>query len=225
MKPKHLKFPYRFEQRRPELHDGVLFVPDFYDKHREWNFPTWQEIFGNSNPVMIEYCTGNGTWIADKAKDKKCNWVAVEWRFDRVQKIWSKKKNQALDNLLVVCGDAQVFIREYLKDLSVHGVYINFPDPWPKEKHAKNRLFQPSFISQMSRTVCPEGFMIVVTDDHVYAQQITETVLENRFWEPRLPFPYYKTEWEGYGTSYFDRLWRDKGLEIKYFEFIKKDSV
>ena len=35
MQPKHLKFPYKWEERRPEIRDGVLFIPDYYDKHKE----------------------------------------------------------------------------------------------------------------------------------------------------------------------------------------------
>ena len=70
MQPKHLKFPYTWNERRPEIRDGVFFIPDYYDKHKEWQLPKWEAIFGNTNPVVIEYCTGNGTWIAEKAKDK-----------------------------------------------------------------------------------------------------------------------------------------------------------
>jgi tRNA (guanine-N7-)-methyltransferase len=225
MQPKHLKFPYTWEARRPEIRDGVLFIPDYYDKHKEWEMPVWETIFGNTNPVFIEYCTGNGAWIAEKAKDKSKNWVAVEWRFERVQKIWSKKKNQNLDNLFIVCGDARVFIREYLKDRSVDGVYVNFPDPWPKEKHAKNRLFQPPFIAELARTLKNGAPFTVVTDDPPYGLQLTEVVLSNGAWNPLYKPPHYATEWEGYGASYFDSLWRQKGREIRYFQFLKKENT
>lgn len=222
MQPKHLKFPYPWQERRPEICDGVFFIPDHYDKHHAFKFPEWDTIFGNSNPVAIEYCSGNGTWIADKCKDKRINWVAVEWRFERVQKIWSKKKNYGLDNLFIVCGDAQIFIREYLKTASVSEVYINFPDPWPKEKHAKNRLFQPPFIAEMSRTMVQSAPLTVVTDDPPYGQQLVEVVLANSAWSAVHPFPHYRTEWDGYGTSYFEGLWRGKGREIRYFQFVKQ---
>jgi tRNA (guanine-N7-)-methyltransferase len=221
MQPKHLKFPYMWEERCPVIHDGVLFIPDYYDKHREWEFPSWEALFGNSNPVVVEYCSGNGTWIAEKARDKTKNWVAVEWRFERVQKIWSKKKNQKLDNLFIICGDARIFILDYLKDQSVDGVFVNFPDPWPKEKHAKNRLFQPSFINELTRTVKNGAPFIVATDDPSYGQQLTDVVLAKGAWTPAYPPPYFVSEWQGYGASYFDALWREKGRAIRYFQFTK----
>jgi tRNA (guanine-N7-)-methyltransferase len=221
MQPKDLKFPYRWKDRRPEIRDGVLYIPDYYDKHHEFELPAWEEVFGNSNPVVIEYCSGNGTWIAEKAKDKTKNWIAVEWRFERVQKIWSKKQNQKLDNLFIVCGDARVFISQYLKDQSIGEVYVNFPDPWPKEKHAKNRLFQTSFITELTRTLKSGASLTIVTDDPPYSEQIANVILTNPSWKPAYPAPHYVTEWPGYGASYFDSLWREKGRMIRYFQFLK----
>jgi tRNA (guanine-N7-)-methyltransferase len=219
MRPKDLKSPYRWEARRPLLQDKVLFVPDYYDRHQELTFPKWREIFGNDNPVIIEYCTGNGTWLAEKAKDSSKNWVAVEWRFERVRKIWSKMKNYGLSNLFIISGEAKTFAREYLSASSVDGVYINFPDPWPKDKHAKNRLFQQPFIEELALTIKPGGTVTVATDDPTYSEQISREMLAHPAWEPDFHKPYYKTEWEGYGTSYFDMLWREKGKEIRYFQF------
>jgi len=219
MKPKNLKSPYRWEDRKPFLGDRVFYVPEYYDKHRECPLPDWKTIFGNDNPVIIEYCTGNGTWLAEKAKDPSKNWIAVEWRFERVRKIWSKMKNLSLANLLIISGEAQTFTREYLPESSIDGVYINFPDPWPKDKHAKNRLFQHPFIDQLARVVKTDGTVTVVTDDPAYSQQIAQEMLKHPAWQSIFPAPYFITEWEGYGTSYFDALWRGKGKAIHYFQF------
>jgi len=221
MQQEKLRFPYTWEERRPAIHEGVLFIPDHYDKHTQWTFPSWEEIFGNSNPVVIEYCTGNGTWLTKKAEDKSTNWVGVEWRFDRVQQIWAKKQRQGLDNLFIVSGDAQIFIRDYLHDLSVDSIYVNFPDPWPKEKHAKHRLFRPPFIEQMNRTAKGGAHLTVVTDDPRYSNQIITATLANPAWVSTFPDPYYVTEWKDYGTSFFDSLWREKGLTIRYLQFKK----
>ena len=104
MRPKDLKSPYRWEDRRPLLEDRVFYVPEFYDKHQACAFPDWKTIFGNDHPVIIEYGAGNGMWTAEKAKDLSQNWVAVELDFERVRKIWSKVKNFGLPNLFVISG-------------------------------------------------------------------------------------------------------------------------
>ncbi|MGR3973523.1 MAG: tRNA (guanine(46)-N(7))-methyltransferase TrmB [Candidatus Rhabdochlamydia sp.] len=215
-----LTYPFTWEDRRPCLHEGVLFIPRYYDHPTEWIFPSWEEIFNNSHPVHIEYCTGNGTWLAERARDPSVNWVAVEKRFDRVQKIWSKKQTKKLDNLLIVYGDAHLFIRHYLKEHQVEGVYVNFPDPWPKLKHAKNRLFQPEFVHHLGRVMKEGKMLTVVTDDEVYSHQVMKEMSENKLWTPSFPAPHYVTELEGYGSSFFEELWRQKGKQIRYMKFM-----
>ncbi|MBS0616092.1 MAG: tRNA (guanosine(46)-N7)-methyltransferase TrmB [Verrucomicrobia bacterium] len=211
-----LKYPFPWEERRPALHEGVLFIPDYYFEHHLWSFPGFAEIFGKEAPVHVEYCSGNGAWILEKAKNSPDLWVAVEWRFDRVRKIWSKMRNLGLKNLLIVCGDARIFAQEYLPSDSVNDVYINFPDPWPKEKHAKNRIFQPSFIDQLARTT--KGKVTTVTDDPTYRTQI---LTEMKNWTSSFPEPGYVTEWPEYGASFFDTLWRQKGCTIHYMQFAR----
>jgi tRNA (guanine-N7-)-methyltransferase len=140
MKPKNFKCPVTWEERRPLIHDRVLFVPQYYDRHHEWTFPGWEspEVFGRKAPIEVEYCTGNGAWIIEKAlANPDRNWVAVEVQFERVRKIWSKMCNEKITNLFIVCGEALTYTRFYVPSHSFSAAYINFPDPWPKEKHAK----------------------------------------------------------------------------------------
>ena len=50
MKPKDLKYPFKWEERRPILKDGVFYVPDYYDKHDEWN-----DVFPVAPKMVIEF--------------------------------------------------------------------------------------------------------------------------------------------------------------------------
>ncbi len=225
MKPKDLKSPLTWEERRPLIHDGVLFVPQYYQRHHEWVFPGWHspEVFGRHAPIEVEYCSGNGAWIIEKAlAHPDRNWVAVDLQFERVRKIWSKKHNFSLTNLFIVCGEALTFSKYYVPDRSFEAIYINFPDPWPKEKHSTRRLLQGPFISEMARTSIPGAAVMIVTDDPTYTEQINMTMLGQPSWEARFPSPYYVTEWENYGTSYFDSLWRERGLTIHYMQYLNK---
>ncbi len=222
MKPKDLKFPFTWEERKPLIFDKVLFVPKFYDGHGQWSFPGWEDkqIFESSKPLQIEYCSGNGAWIIERAKTHPdLNWIAVEKRFDRVQKIWSKMKNEKLDNLFIVCGEALAFTTYYVADESFHGIFINFPDPWPKGKHTKHRLLKENFITQIARASKKEAKAVIVTDHEEYSGQMCKAFVKHPAWTAVFPEPYFITEWEGYGTSYFDELWRHKGKTIHYMQF------
>lgn len=224
MKPKDLKPPFSWEERRVHFADRVLYIPEYYHRFEEWRFPGWEAIFQNEKPVAIEFCSGNGSWIAEKAqKSAQFNWVGVEWRFERVRQIWSKMKNYLLSNLMIVCGEAQVFVKQYIPPLSIDVIYVNFPDPWPKDKHAKNRLFQGPFIADLWKILKNGGEVRVVTDDPVYAFQIKEVFFEHGGFFSHFPSPYYVTEVPDYGSSYFDSLWRSKGKSMHYFHFIKKE--
>ena len=225
MKPKDLKHPFRWEDRRPLIDGRVFYVPDYYQEHHLFTFPLFEEspIFGNARPVHLEYCSGNGTWIVEKAlADPDTNWVAVERDFERVRKIVSKGCNLKLSNLFVICGEAFTFTKHYVRDHSIEQIYVNFPDPWPKDKHAKHRLFQPLFADETARVIKPGKRGIFVTDDPPYSEQICSVMRASNKWEPSYPDPYYLTEREGYGTSFFEELWREKGKTIRYIEMKSK---
>ena len=224
MRPKHLKSPFKWADRHVILHDRVLFVPPYCIEYDSYQFPGWDHstIFGNDNPVIVEYCTGNGAWIAEKARaHPDRNWVAVEIRFDRVQKIWAKVKNFQLPNLLVICGEGHLATRLYFPEQSVKETYINFPDPWPKNRHAKHRLVQSAFLQQVHRILRSEGSLILATDDPTYSDLFIEEMLAQTGFQSCYPAPYYCNDWPDYGTSYFDTLWRDQGRDIRYHQFQK----
>ena len=220
MKPKNLKFPFRWAERAPLFSEGVLYVPKHYAEHETYPKEELNYFISSFDSVAVEYCSGNGVWVAEKAKENPLIlWIAVEKRFDRVQKIWAKKQNMDIGNLLIVCGDVTTFTRYYLPKDSVNKVFVNFPDPWPKEKHAKNRIFRQPFIEEISRVVCKGGEAVLVTDDEVYSLQMIAEMTQGNLWQPSFADPYYKTEWPGYGNSFFEELWRRQGKNIRYMKF------
>lgn len=225
MKPKDLKRPFSWDERKVLLNDRVLYVPDYYDQYDTFKFPGWEDeqIFGNTNPVYVEYCSGNGTWIAKKAQEEpSCNWVAIEMKFERVRKIWSKIKNLKLDNLFIICGEGLTITSRYFDDEAVDKVFVNFPDPWPKKRHAKHRIIQPPFTNEVNRILKDKGEFTVVTDDPTYSEQICEVLQGSSNYKSIYPSPHYATELEGYGTSFFDQLWREKGKTIRYHQYLKE---
>jgi tRNA (guanine-N7-)-methyltransferase len=225
MKPDDLTPPFSREDQHIVIHDRVWYVPERTRVASDFVFPGWHhpDLFENDNPVVVEYCSGNGTWIADKAaKHPEVNWVAVEMKFDRVRKVWSKIKNRELKNLIVIWGEAYAITSRYFSDQSISDVYINFPDPWPKKRHAKNRLIQPSFADQLSRILKDGKSLTFVTDDVPYSEWLIEVMGNHEDFVSAYPEPYYSNEEQAYGTSYFDQLWRSKGRLIRYHNFQKR---
>ncbi len=226
MKPKDLKSPYGWTDRRPVIEGSVFFVPDYYPNYEEFTFPGWTSVFGREAPLNIEYCSGNGSWVIDKAENfPDINWVAIEWRFDRVRKIWSKSQNLGLKNLFIVNGEGLTTTRHYFPASSVNEVFVNFPDPWPKERHSKHRIVSPTFTSEIQRILVPDGTITLVTDDLHTSQRMIETLSGQEGLQAVYPEPHYRTDLPGYGSSFFEELWRSRGCEIRYHQFMKGSHV
>lgn len=223
MKPKDLKRVYPFEERRPCLEDRIFYVPHYYDAHERSLFPPFADLFGNDKPICVEYCSGNGDWIIEKAKSQDSkNWIAVEKRFDRVRKIWSKLKNNQLSNLVVISGEAFTFTHHYVPNGSIEEVYINFPDPWPKTKHAKHRLLHTTFLSELSRVLKPNKTVTLVSDDLKYVTHTLSLSRVSTEFIPSFPPPHYLVDYPDYGHSWFENLWREQGKAIHYLQLQKR---
>lgn len=225
MKPADLTPPFKWDNRQILINDRVWYVPSRMTAAFDFVFPGWNhpDLFGNDNPISVEYCSGNGAWIAAKAMaNPQMNWLAVERKFERVRKIWSKVKNMEMKNLIVLCGEAHNATKRFFPDNSVQDIYINFPDPWPKNRHAKNRLIQDDFAKEMWRILKQERSLTFVTDDVPYSQWLIEVMQRHGGFESEYPSPFFVTDHSQYGTSYFDELWRSKGRTIHYHQFNRK---
>jgi len=219
MKPIDLTPPFTREQKQVAVHDHIWYVPKRPKIDTGFVFAGFSapEFFGNNNPVHLEFCSGNGLWIFEKAKAyPEINWVAVELKFKRVRKIWSKIKNSQLGNLIVICGEAFHAIKTYLPDDCIDTAYINFPDPWPKQRHAKYRLVQLRFTQEVARVLKPGGEFNLVTDDEPYGYQMREEMGRTPGFYSEIATPHFTNERPDYGTSYFEDLWREKGKLIYY---------
>lgn len=221
IKAKDLWIPCTFQERKPLLLDQFFYLPPHYEGYEKFSLPSFSSLFGNDAPIAVEFCSGNGEWIIEKAKSHpEYNWVAVEIRFDRVRKIWARGKNAQVKNLFTVFGDAKTFAEHYLDANSLDLVYINFPDPWPKKRHAKHRIVQKDFSLLLQKVIKPLGEAIFVTDDPVYSRQMIDVMLRKSLWKSASPSPYYQNDWENFGASYFSSLWQKKNLKIHYHRFI-----
>lgn len=227
MRPKDLKSPFKWDDRHVLINDQIWYVPLRTNEPDNFIFPGWShpDFFGNDHPVNVEYCSGNGAWIAAKAiAHPNMNWLAVERKFDRVSKVWAKVKNLNLKNLIVLCGEGHNATHHYFPDNSIENVFINFPDPWPKSRHAKHRIIQDEFAQELWRILKEGKALTFVTDDPPYSEWLIEVMHRHGGFKSEYSAPYFVTDQSEYGTSYFDTLWRSKGRTIHYHQFNKTGS-
>ncbi len=216
-----LRIPFAWSDRHPVFLGRFLYIPGVYD-HHIWKRIPWSDshFFGNDHPVHIEFCSGNGFWLSEKAKKHpEINWVAVEKRFDRASKAWSLAQREKLDNVFVVCSEAVLFCRYYAPLDSVSEAYVNFPDPWPKRKDAKHRLIRKEFL-EILQTILKKGSCVTLaTDDRPYADRMIREFFNNSSWKSTFPDPYFICDFPDFGISFFSDLWQRKGFSIHYLQF------
>ena len=224
MKSEKLKPPFKWEERRILIEDRVWYVPPLLEDFDSFSFPGWNHplIFEKDQPIHVEYCSGNGAWIAQKAHHHRSqNWVAIEKKFERVRKIWSKTKQFELSNLLTICGEGWNLTRRYFPSATVDNVYVNFPDPWPKTRHIKHRIIQKDFVEEVYRILKLDGVFTLVTDDSEQSLWMRQIVTQHSGFSSVFPAPHYVHDYPDYGTSYFEELWRQQGKSIYYHVFKK----
>jgi tRNA (guanine-N7-)-methyltransferase len=134
-------------------------------------------LFTAPAPLEIEIGAGRGDFIvARAAAAPERNFLAVELSLPLVQLIEARAARAQLRNLRIVRMDARPLVNLFLPSGSVSAYHIYFPDPWPKTRHAKHRLFTPWFAANLRRTMNSGASLYVATDVLNYADSIFSIV-------------------------------------------------
>lgn len=126
-------------------------------------------VFGRPGPLVVEVGFGNGTFLRGLAREHpEWNLIGVEIAATSLTRGVGLARREGLDNVRLLCADARMLIAEMLPDASIHRVYVNFPDPWPKERHLDRRLMQQGFLRMLSRRLEDGGELWFTTDHAEY---------------------------------------------------------
>ena len=118
---------------------------------------TWKEIFGNENPVHIEIGMGKGQFIHQMAKlNPGINYVGVEKYSSVLLRAIQKMEAEELPNLKFLRMDAEDMTKVFGAG-EVDKIYLNFSDPWPKDRHAKRRLPSREFLGRYNVILKPQA--------------------------------------------------------------------
>ena len=125
----------------------------------------WKERFGNEHPVHLEIGTGKGKFINQlAAENPDINYVGIEKYSSVLIRALDKLDESQIGNLLFIRGDAEL-ICEYFGEGEVEKIYLNFSDPWPKDRHAKRRLPSKEFLRRFAQILTGDGTIEFKTDN------------------------------------------------------------
>lgn len=126
----------------------------------------WRKVFGNDHPIRIEIGMGKGRFIYQLAeRNPEINYIGIEKYSSVLLRALQKMEQELLPNLLFIRMDAEE-IAEVFGEGEVDRIYLNFSDPWPKDRHAKRRLPSLAFLDRYAGFLKKEGILEFKTDNY-----------------------------------------------------------
>lgn len=126
---------------------------------------SWSQIFENNNPIHIEVGMGKGRFMMELASlNPNINYIGIEMYSSVLLRAVQKMEENPIPNLRFIRMDARE-IEDVFAQGEVDKIYLNFSDPWPKDRHAKRRLPSRQFLARFDKILKKEGNLEFKTDN------------------------------------------------------------
>jgi tRNA (guanine-N7-)-methyltransferase len=231
--------PQPVTQERPRFRERVFPKKDgvnpYVDLHREFDdrlLPAseawtlrdrWAEHFGREAPLVLEIGAGNGEFLAELAtRNPHIDFVAIELRYKRTVLVAKKLQKHGVRNAVIIRYHA-AFLDDLFPDGRLAGIWMNHPDPWPKQRHDKNRLVSRWFLEDVSRLLAPGGFYHLKSDFRPNIDRAVKVAGPGSAGEPALPLRLVgrsedvtrgPAPWPDDIETLFQSRFRQKGLPV-----------
>ena len=131
--------------------------------------------FESPGRFEFEIGCGKGGFLLDRARSQPgVRLLGIEWANKYYRHCADRMARWTLTNVRVMRTDARHFVIHHLPADCIDAVYVYHPDPWPKKRHHKRRLFQPEFVEAVVRALRAGGIWLVQSDHEEYFQLIRD---------------------------------------------------
>ncbi|MGI6501013.1 MAG: tRNA (guanosine(46)-N7)-methyltransferase TrmB [Anaerostipes sp.] len=145
--------------------DDTIETCEYTIQEPEQNKGTWQEVFGNDNPIHIEIGMGKGQFILELARrNPDINYIGIEKFSSVLVRAVEKLEDFEGENLRLIRMNAEN-LEDVFEQEEISQIYLNFSDPWPKDRHAKRRLTSTTFYKRYDHILKRDGVVIFKTDN------------------------------------------------------------
>lgn len=143
----------------------------------------WQQVFGNTNPIHIEIGMGKGRFLMDLAAlHPEINYIGIERYTSVLLRAVQKMEENPLSNVRFLCVDAAT-LPEIFATEEVDRIYLNFSDPWPKDRHARRRLTSSDFLNRYDLFLAKDGRIEFKTDNRDLFDFSVEEIENSPIWQ------------------------------------------
>ena len=182
----------------------------------------WHILFKNNNPIYIEIGMGKGKFITENAlNNPNINYIGIEMYDSVILRAVEKTNDLELNNLYLIRMDARLIEEVFDKEIDL--IYLNFSDPWPKDRHAKRRLTSPRFLDRYDKIFKDNKVIIMKTDNNPLFDYSIDTLIEKGYILSNITRDLHKDRDNIITTEYEDKF-VNKGIKINYLE-ARKDGT
>ncbi|CAL4324649.1 tRNA (guanosine(46)-N7)-methyltransferase TrmB [Buchnera aphidicola] len=154
---------YFFKKYWPSI--GINFKQEMIDLNNL--------VYKNNFPLIVEIGFGNGDSLLHTASSNlDRNILGIEVHISGIISCMKKIYISNIKNIKIIAHDAVEVLKYMILDHTLHTIQFFFPDPWPKFRHHKRRIFNYSFIKLLLKKLMFGGLLHIVTDSASYAQSI-----------------------------------------------------
>lgn len=144
--------------------EEILLYKDYVITRGQDYKGKWHEVFGNNNPIYLEVGIGRGSFLKKLAlKYPERNYIGIEHKEEVMLYGIRESYDEKIKNIKFIWQDA-IDLKDFFDQEEVEGIYLNFSDPWPKNRHAKRRLTADSFLDMYQEIIIKKGEVHFKTD-------------------------------------------------------------
>ncbi len=179
-------------------------------------FPVdWDAEFGRGGELHLEIGFGDGRYTTRRAsRHPEARFVGLEISSASLQRGLRRVKREGVPNVRLAKAGARFAARHLFAPHSLDSIVLNFPDPWPKERHVERRLLQRSFFRLAASRLRPFGTLRLATDHQGYLAFAVEQARAAGGFEVREAAPPEDVLQTKYALK-----WQAQGIALRYVEF------
>ncbi|MBO6299974.1 MAG: tRNA (guanosine(46)-N7)-methyltransferase TrmB [Lachnospiraceae bacterium] len=180
----------------------------------------WKEVFGNDQPIRLEIGMGKGRFLMTlAAQHPEFNYLGIEKYSSVLLRALQKMEEDPLPNLRFIRMDAE-YITDVFAEGEIDRIYLNFSDPWPKDRHAKRRLPSRQFLERYDVILKKDGRIEFKTDNRGLFDFAVEEIGETKWKIDAITYDLHHDEkmMEGNVMTEYEERFSSQGNPICKYE-------
>ena len=201
---------------------SIIEKSSYIVKDPKTHIGKWKLLFKNNNPINLEIGMGKGDFIINMAqKYKNINFIGIEMYDSVILRAVQKLENKKIDNLKLICMDANLIDEIFDKEISI--LYLNFSDPWPKARHEKRRLTSNRFLTKYDNIFSNTKTIYQKTDNDELFTYSLESLSNYGYKIKNVSLDLKNSNYKDNVLTEYEKKFNDLNINIKRLEAYKEN--